>query len=125
MATRKQYTGSTENFEKKLGRVMVCLGVEKYQSSWSQRKGGASCFVEMIYDGKAYRFENSTEKSSACGWNICYVSDPFAEVVYSLAVLIRETAAILDMRIEEVLAVLATVMTAPVFPDKDEKGEAQ
>lgn len=89
MATRKQYTGTTEDFEKKLGRVMARLGVEKYQSNWSQGKGGASCYVEMMYGGKVYRFENSTEKSSACGRNIAYVSDLFAEVVYSLEGLAR------------------------------------
>lgn len=89
MATRKQYTGTTEDFEKKLGRVMTRLGVDKYQSNWTQGKGGASCFVEMMYGGKVYRFENSSEKSAACGRNIVYVSDLFAEVVYSLEGLAR------------------------------------
>ena len=43
----------------------------------------------------------------------------------ALAVLIRETAMILDMRVEEVLAVLATVMAAPAFLAEEEKGEVQ
>lgn len=86
---KKQYTGTTENFEKKLGRVMDRLGVEKYQSNWSQGKGGANCFVEMMYGGKVYRFENSSEKSAACGRNLYFVSDLFAEVVYSLEGLAR------------------------------------
>lgn len=41
--------------------------------------------------------------------------------VNALAVLIRETAAILDMQTEEVLAVLATVLTAPVFQAEQEE----
>lgn len=45
--------------------------------------------------------------------------------VNALAVLIRETAMILDMRVEEVLAVLATVMAAPAFLAEEEKGEVQ
>ena len=49
---------------------------------------------------------------------------PFAgasAAVNALAVLIRETAAILDMQTEEVLAVLATVLTAPVFQAEQEE----
>lgn len=86
---KKQYTGTTEDFEKKLGRVMDRLGVDQYQSSWNQGKGVASCYVEMMYGGKAYRFENSSQKSAACGRNLYYVSDLFAEVVYSLEGLAR------------------------------------
>lgn len=40
--------------------------------------------------------------------------------VNALAVLIRETAAILDMREAEVLAVLATVMAGPTFSAEQE-----
>ena len=86
---KKQYTGTTDDFEKKLGRVMERLGVKKYQSNWSQGKDGASCFVEMVFGGKVYRFENSSQKSAACGRNLYYVSDLFAEVVYSLEGLAR------------------------------------
>lgn len=42
-----------------------------------------------------------------------------AAAVNALTVLIRETAAMLDMRTEEVLAVLATVMAAPSFPAEE------
>lgn len=86
---KKQYTGSTEDFEKKLGRVMERLGVKKYQCDWTQRKGESSCFVEMQYGGSTYRFENSSEKSAACGRNLVYVSDLLAAVVYSLEGLAR------------------------------------
>ena len=43
-----------------------------------------------------------------------------AAAVNALAVLSREVAAILDMRVEEVLAVLATVLAAPPFPEERE-----
>lgn len=42
-----------------------------------------------------------------------------AAAVNALAVLIREVAAILDMRVEEVLAVIATVLAAPSFPEEE------
>lgn len=44
-----------------------------------------------------------------------------AAAVNALAVLSREVAAILDMRVEEVLAVVATVLAAPAF--QEERGE--
>ncbi len=86
---RKQYAASLEDLEKKLGRVMERLGVEKYQSNWTQGKGGSSCYVEMRYGASTYRFENSSAKSAACGRNLTYVSDLFAAVVYSLEGLAR------------------------------------
>lgn len=55
----------------------------------------------------------------------CIQASSASAAVNALAVLIRETAAILDMRVEEVLAVLAAVMAAPAFPAEEEKGEAQ
>lgn len=85
----KQYSSSLEDLEKKLGRVMERLGVEKYQSNWTQGKGGSSCYVEMRYGASTYRFENSTAKSAACGRGLTYVSDLFAAVVYSLEGLAR------------------------------------
>ena len=86
---KKKYSASLEDLEKKLGRVMERLGVEKYQSNWTQRKCGSSCYVEMRYGASTYRFENSTEKSAKCGRNLIYVSDLFAAVVYSLEGLAR------------------------------------
>lgn len=86
---RRQYSASFEDLEKKLGRVMDRLGVEKYQSNWTQGKNGSSCYVEMRYGASTYRFENSTAKSAACGRNLTYVSDLFAAVVYSLEGLAR------------------------------------
>ena len=118
MAARKRYSGTTEDFEAKLGRVMARLGVDKYQSSWNQGKGGASCFVEMMYGGKVYRFENSSEKSAACGRNISYVSDLFAEVVYSLEGLARAVEKgifTLDMLLAGVPALPAAPPLDPCF----------
>lgn len=115
---KKQYTGTTEDFEKKLGRVMGRLGVEKYQSNWSQGKDGASCFVEMMYGGKVYRFENSSQKSAACGRNLYYVSDLFAEVVYSLEGLARAVEKdifTLDMLLTGVPALPAAPPMEPCF----------
>lgn len=41
-----------------------------------------------------------------------------------LAVLIREYAVIMDMSVVEVLAVLATVLTAPALPEEPKEGGA-
>lgn len=118
MSKQKQYTGTTDDFEKKLGRVMNRLGVEKYQSNWSQGKSGANCFVEMVYGGKVYRFENSSEKSAVCGRNLSYVSDLFAEVVYSLEGLARAVEKgifTLDMLLAGVPALPAAPPMEPCF----------
>lgn len=115
---KKQYSGTAEDFERKLCRVMARLGVEKYQSNWSQGKNGSSCFVEMLYGGKTYRFENSSEKSSACGRNLSYVSDLFAEVVYSLEGLARAVEKgifTLDMLLAGVPALPSVSSLEPCF----------
>lgn len=129
---KKQYAGTTEDFEKKLGRVMERLGVEQYQSNWTQSKGGSSCFVEMRYGGAAYRFENSTEKSAKCGRNLVYVSDLFAAVVYSLEGLARAVEQgifTLDMLLAGVPALpeatpLEPCFTALGFTERPESTEA-
>lgn len=115
---KKQYNGDTTTFEKKLGRVMERLGVEKYQCDWTQRKGGSSCFVEMQYGGSTYRFENSSEKSAACGRNLVYVSDLLAAVVYSLEGLARAVEQgifTLDMLLAGVPALPAAPPLEPCF----------
>lgn len=87
----KEYKATTGELEKKLARVMERLGVEpgKYQYDWNQSKDRSGCYVEMIYCGRAYRFENDTSKSAKTGRRLTYVSDLFAEVVYSLEDLSR------------------------------------
>lgn len=89
MQGKRRYTGTTTDFEKKLDRVMERLGVTKYQDDWTQNKAGASCYVEMLYGGRTYRFENDTEKSKKCGRNITATADLLAEIVYSLEGLAR------------------------------------
>ncbi len=87
--THKKYSGSLEEFEAKLARVMDRLGVEKYDYNWSQSRGGGSCYVEMLYKGSTYRFENTAQKSAECGRGLTYVSDLFGAVVYALEGLAR------------------------------------
>lgn len=118
MATKKQYSGDTSVFEKKLSRVMERLGVQKYQCDWTQSKNGSSCYVEMHYGGSVYRFENSTEKSAKCGRNLVYVSDLFAAVVYSLEGLARAVEQgifTLDMLLAGVPALPAAAPLEPCF----------
>ncbi len=120
MSTRKQYSSDFATMEKKLARVMERLGVgpDQFQSSWTQGKGGSSCFVEMRYGGSTYRFENSTEKSAACGRNLTYASDLFAAVVYSLEGLARaieQNIFTLDMLLEGVPALPAAPPLEPCF----------
>jgi len=133
---KKQYSGDTTAFEKKLGRVMERLGVQKYQCDWTQGKTGSSCWVEMHYGGSVYRFENSTEKSAKCGRNLTYVSDLFAAVVYSLEGLARAVEQgifTLDMLLAGVPALPAAPPLEPCFsalgfssrPDSTEDVKAQ
>lgn len=117
-ARKKKYAGTAEEFERKLARVMERLGVEKYQCDWTQGRSGSSCWVEMLYGGSAYRFENSTEKSTKCGRNLIYASDLFAAVVYSLEGLARAVEQgifTLDMLLAGVPALPAAVQLEPCF----------
>lgn len=84
MPAKKQYKGDTDDFERKLARVMERLGVEKYQCDWSQSRGGSRCYVEMLYGGRVYRFENGSAKSRDAGRNLFHVSDLLASIVYTL-----------------------------------------
>lgn len=88
---KKQYAGTIETYEAKLARVMTRLGVDDdhYQCDYHESKAGCVVFVEMQYGGKAYRFENSSAKSAACGRNLTFKSDLLGEIVYSLEGLAR------------------------------------
>ncbi|MCI8843857.1 MAG: J domain-containing protein [Oscillospiraceae bacterium] len=114
MSTQKQYSGDFAAMEKKLARVMERLGVEadQFQSGWTQGKGGSRCFVEMRYGGSIYRFENSTEKSAACGRKLTFASDLFAAVVYSLEGLARA----IEQNIFTLDMLLAGVPALPAAP---------
>lgn len=97
MSARKQYSSDFATMEKKLDRVMERLGVGPDQFQ---------------------RFENSTEKSAACGRNLTYASDLFAAVVYSLEGLARaveQNIFTLDMLLEGVPALPAATPMEPCF----------
>ena len=97
---------------------MARLGVEEYQYDWMQQRTGSKCWIEMRYDGRTYRFENSTEKSAKCGRNLVYASDLFAAVVYSLEGLARaieQDIFTLDMLLEGVPALPEGVPLEPYF----------
>lgn len=115
---KKQYSSTLPDLEKKLKRVMERLGVANYEYDWTQRKESSTCYVEMRYGGRAYRFENSSEKSRASGRGLVYVSDLFAAVVYSLEGLARAVEQgifTLDMLLTGVPALPEASMLEPCF----------
>ena len=116
--SEKQYRATLDDSEKKLDRVMERLGVEKYESNWTSGKAGNSCYVEMLYGGRAYRFENSTAKSYECGRKLAHTSDLFAAVVLSLEALARAVEQgifSLDMLLEGKLALPEGQPLEPCF----------
>lgn len=118
MTSKKHYSGSMDDHIRKLERVMARLGVEKYQYDWNQSKGGGSCWVEMVYHGAAYRFENSTEKSAKAGKKLSYISDLMGAVVYSLEGLARaveQEIFTLDMLLQGVPALPGGEPVEPCF----------
>ncbi len=82
----KQY-GDVSNYEAKLEKVMVRLGVEKFNYDWSR----FGCWVEFYYKGQLYRFEHSIENAQNHGVNIKYGSDAFAQLVLTLEDIARMT----------------------------------
>lgn len=120
MSNYKKYTATLDQLEDKLARVMERLGVKKYDYNWSQQRGGGNCYVEMVYKGTAYRFENDAAKSAKCGRGLTYVSDLFAAVVYSLEGLARaveQDIFTLDMLLAGVPALPAAPALEPCFVD--------
>lgn len=120
MPVKKTYAASSDELEKKLARVMKRLGVPegKYQYDWTQNRDRASCYVQMVYHGSAYRFENDTDKSAESGRNLRYTSDLFAEIVYSLEGLARAVERgifTLDMLLAGVPALPAAEPLEPCF----------
>lgn len=89
MPARKHYSGGFSDYEKKLERVMARLGVKEYNYDWTSSRGSSSCYVEMVYNGRVYRFENDIQKSAKYGCNRTCASDLFADVVYTLEGLAR------------------------------------
>lgn len=107
----RKYKGSREEYEQKLGRVMGRLGVQVYDYDWSRR----GCWVQMVYAGRAYRFENSVDKSAESG-RLSNVTDLFAQIVLSLEGLARAIENgifTLDMLMAGVPALSAAAAEAP------------
>ena len=65
---------SAEKYEKKLEKVMSRIGATKYDYDWGRK----SCYVQFLYKGKAYRFENSVEALQSRKIDIAYGSDALA-----------------------------------------------
>lgn len=86
MAATKKY-GSTEQYEKKLKKVMERLHVEEGKYNWDYSRMGA--WIEFTYKGELYRFEHSIENAKRNGQDIVYGSDAFAQLVLALEDLAR------------------------------------
>lgn len=76
---------SGEVYEKKLKNVMARMGVTGYSWDWGRK----TCFVEFVYKGKEWRFENSVEASCNNGFPLEHGSDAFAVVVLDLESIAR------------------------------------
>jgi hypothetical protein len=81
----KKLYGPTDEYERKLTRVMERLGVKEYNFNWD--RWGA--WVQFKYKGELYQFEHSVTKAQARGLKLQYGSDAFAQIVLSLEDLAR------------------------------------
>ena len=114
----KHYTGSIADFEKKLDRIMERLGVTDFKYDYTDTRSMRSCWVEMIYKGRAYRFENSNGKSKASGRDLNYISDLLWSIAYSLEGLARaieQGIFTLDMLLAGVPALPEAASLEPCF----------
>lgn len=84
-STLKKLYGAQDTYIKKLKNVMERLGIEKYEYNWDR----FGAWVEFMYKGRAYKFEDSIQNAAKHGQKISYVSDIFARVVLSLEDLAR------------------------------------
>lgn len=85
MAAKKQYA-DVSTYEQKLKRVMVRLGVEKYEYDWTRQ----SAYVQFFYKNQWYRFDHSVEKVNVGGkMKLTYGTDVFAQIVLALEDLAR------------------------------------
>ncbi len=106
---KKQYSLNMDDFVRKLDRVMARLGVpqDDYTYDYASSRDNRSCFVQMKYNGRVYRFDNSLKKSADTGRGITAISDLFGDIVYSLEGLARSVERgifSLDMLLEGVPA---------------------
>jgi hypothetical protein len=84
VAKSKRY-GATDDYEKKLSRVMERLGVDRFDWDHNRREA----WVEFWYKGQMYRFEHSVAKSENSDEPLTYGSDCFAQIVLTLEDLAR------------------------------------
>ena len=118
MSGKRKYQMTIEAASDKLARVMERMGVEKYDFDYAESKAAKSCWVELLCNGRAYRFVNDTAKSAACGRGLVYMSDLFVELVYALEDLARAVEKgifTLDMLLEGKMALPAENPMEPCF----------
>lgn len=84
MTKAKRY-GATDDYERKLARVMERLGADKYDWDHNRREA----WVEFYYKGQPYRFHHSVAKSVDSEEPLTYGSDCFAQIVLTLEDLAR------------------------------------
>ena len=118
MSGKRKYQMSIDDAAVKLARAMERMGVERYDYDYAESKTAKSCWVELVCNGRAYRFTNDTAKSMACRRGLVYMSDLFAELVYALEDLARAVEKgifTLDMLLEGKLALPDRPTAEPCF----------
>jgi hypothetical protein len=79
MPANKKY-GPSQDYEKKLVRVMERLGAQEHDWNWDRH----GSWVKFKYKGEWYQFEYTLEMAKAKGKNLTFGSDCFAKVVLTL-----------------------------------------
>ena len=79
MGKKKVYQ-DPEEYEKKLTRVMVRLGVEECKFNYDRH----SAWVQFRYKSELYMFEHSVQKARDRGQKLQYGSDCFSQIVLAL-----------------------------------------
>lgn len=86
--SKKVYHLSTQEYEKKLARIMQRLGVkeDQYNYDWTRH----TAYVQFFYKGNWYQFDHSVDKANATGKvKLIYGTDVFAQLVLALEDLAR------------------------------------
>lgn len=76
----KKLYGPTDEYKRKLWRIMERLGVKEYNFNWD--RWGA--WVQFRYKNNLYMFDHSVAKARARGLKLDFGSDAFAQIVLSL-----------------------------------------
>lgn len=108
----KKLYGAQDTYIKKLKNVVERLGIEECEYNWDR----FGAWVEFMYKGRAYKFEDSIQNAAKHGQKISYVSDIFARVVLSLEDLARmKDRGIYDL--STLLAGFPALPTSAAIPD--------